>query len=81
MSGDNNFILIELSYYSELVRSKAKLEAIIDSLLEGNIPNYSRHDANRISNLYFDSRFGIKKDEVENYKDVKPKEQLKKEGE
>lgn len=42
MSGNNNFISIELSYYSELIRSKAKLETIIDSLLEENIPNYSR---------------------------------------
>lgn len=81
MSDSNNFILIELSYYSELVRSKARLEVIIDSLLEANIPNYSRYDANEISELYFSSKNGIKKDEVENYKVVASKRQFKKEGE
>lgn len=60
----DNFVSIELSYYSDLVRSKGKLEAIIDCLLESNIPKYNRYDANEISNLYFESKNGIIKDSV-----------------
>ena len=77
----DNFVSIELSYYSDLVRSKGRLEAIIDCLLESNIPKYNRYDANKISNLYVESKNGIRKDSAcdKNYRVIHSKKQSKKE--
>lgn len=59
----DNFVTVEKAYFSELVRSKSKLETIFDCLLEVYIPGYKRYDATELYIDYCENQIGVEKSE------------------
>ena len=59
----NNFVTVEKAYFSDLIRSKSRLETILDCLLEGYIHGYKRYDASELYIDYCENQIGVEKSE------------------
>ena len=56
---DKEYIEVEVSWYNELVRTKAKWDLFIDNLLHDNYPNFSTEEVSDWINNYY-SHFGVR---------------------
>ena len=71
---DKKYIEVEVGWYNELVRTKAKWDLLIDNLLHDNYPNFSTEEVNDWVNSYY-FRFGVRPPE----KCIKPEKIIVKE--
>lgn len=72
---DKEYIEVEVGWYNELVRTKAKWDLLIDNLLHDNYPNFSTEEVNDWINNYYFRVFGARPPE----KCIKPDEIIVKE--
>lgn len=56
---NKEYIEVEVGWYNELIRTKAKWDLLIDNLLHDNYPNFNTEEVNDwVNNYYF--RFGAR---------------------
>lgn len=47
------YVKIDISWYNELIRSKAKYDFLVDSLIASNLKNYDTEQLNEMINYYY----------------------------
>ena len=56
---DKEYIEVEVGWYNELVRTKAKWDLLIDNIIHANYKDFETEEVNNWINTYY-SKFGIK---------------------
>ena len=78
---DKEYIEVEVGWYNELVRTKAKWDLLIDNIIHANYKDFETEEVNNWINTYY-SKIGIKPEEkavdTEYYiKEIKRRKPLK----
>lgn len=56
---NKEYIEVEIGWYNELVRTKAKWDLLVDTLLHDNYPDFCTEEVNYWVNSYY-SQLGVK---------------------
>ena len=77
---DKKYIEVEVGWYNELVRTKAKWDLLIDNIIHANYKDFETEEVNNWINTYY-SKIGIKPKEkavdTEYIKEIKGRKPLK----